>query len=186
MMNEILGLLREFKERTVQSEQCVAKFYAVLVDMGARLHGQHKEIRDLQLRLKLAEHTDVTFAAPYSTIDYLVDELLHKEHGHQNVGSGLLSAYGEVYRVKCGSCGEQTYVCPEVQDDVEKRKGCLMLQGWTFSDSTSESELQWRCCHCSISHGVPRRLLEGSLTCCQSHHLLWRLSPSFSPPRNTV
>ena len=186
MMNEILGLLREFKERTVQSEQYVAKFYAVLVEMGARLHEQHKEIRDLQLRLKLAEHTDVTFAAPYSTIDFLVEELSHKEHGHQNVGSGLLSAYGEVFRVKCGSCGEQTYVCPEVQDDVEKRKGCLMLQGWTFSDSTSESELQWQCCYCSISHGVPRRLLAGSLTCCQSHHSLWRLQPSFSPPRNTV
>ena len=150
------------------------------------MHEQDKEIRNLQLRLKLAEHTDVTFAAPYSTIDFLIEELSHKEHGHQLVDTCVVSAYGEVFRVKCCSCDEQTYVCSEVQDDVEKRKSCLMLQGWTLCDSTSEFKLQWQCCHCSISHGAPRRLSAFSLTCCKSHSSTWGWPQSFSPPRNTV
>ena len=40
MIDQILGLLCEFKERGCQTEKCVSQFHVALVDMGARVNEQ--------------------------------------------------------------------------------------------------------------------------------------------------
>ena len=137
----------------------------------------NKEIRELQLRLALAEDDDATYAAPYSIAKLVIADHLCKVPGFELVESCNVSALGAVHRFKCFSCQQYTYVCPEVQDDSEKRDSCLKLQGWTLCESCSESVPQstakWKCRQCSKVDGAPRWQPATPLVCCENHDSTW-------------
>ena len=150
----------------------------------------NKEIRELRLRLALAVDDDATYAAPYSIAKLVTADHLCKVAGFELLESCNVSALGAVHRFKCFSCQQYTYVCPEVQDDSEKRDSCLKLQGWTLCESCSESVPQstamWKCPQCSTVAGVPRWQPASPLVCCENHDSTWGRLQTCSLPRNTV
>ena len=101
MIEQIIGLLFEVKERGCRTEKLISQLQSALVDLSATVNEQRKDIRHLQLQLAVAEDAEPTFAAPFASWNLLVDQISHKDPGLQLVDCCPISAKGAVYRVQC-------------------------------------------------------------------------------------